>query len=91
MLIAKRLPKCFKSKKNLRTLEVDNRGIFENSQLQIDLPSSYKKECTILQILFSLPQKKIGEFNFHSRETNIHKVAATKGRISKVVLKLPNV
>ena len=43
--IAKRLPNKCKSKKNLRTFQPENRGIFKNSQLQINFTGSDKKEC----------------------------------------------
>ncbi len=42
-LIAKRFPNYCKGKKNLRTFQAENRGIFENSQLQINFNGSYKK------------------------------------------------
>ena len=40
------LPIHYESKDNLRTFQAENRGIFENSQLQINFTGPYKlKEC----------------------------------------------
>ncbi len=54
-LIAKKASKSLSSRNNLKTFQAENRGIFENSQLQIKFTGSYKETECISFCLVTLP------------------------------------